>query len=135
MSFEDLPREWHGLSLSDPGLAVNVVDLFLKNSDRRRNSALLLICDEEGRAMQPVVINDIDWYMIADERGGLFHIFDHLHVPGLVVAVSAERAIEPEVADRWLHTSRAELAKRDIELVGFFSADRLEVWEHRPAAA
>ncbi|MCG6566856.1 hypothetical protein [Tessaracoccus sp. ZS01] len=134
MSFHDLPQEWSALPLTDTTLAVDVVDLFLKDSDRRQNSALLLICDDEGHALQPVVIGDIDWYMTADERVGLFRLFEHLAVPGVVVAVSAGRPIEPEVADRWLQTARAELAKHHVQLFGFYSADLREVWEHRPAA-
>lgn len=134
MSFEDLPNEWPTLSLANSAIAVDVVDLFLKTSDRVHNSALLLVCDGDGRAMQPVVINDIDWYATADDRTRLFDFLGHLPVPGVIMAVSARTPVEPEVAQRWLQTARAELHKYNIELLGFYSADQHAV-RALPAAA
>lgn len=134
MSFEDLPAGWATLSLTNSAIAVDVVDLFLKTSDRIHNSALLLVCDEDGRAMQPLVINDIDWYATAQDRTRLFDVFRHLPVPGIIMAVSARTPIEPEVVQRWLQTAQAELRKCNIELLGFYSADQRDVRAY-PAAA
>lgn len=134
MTFEDLPTDWSSQPLSDPDLAMDVVDLFLRDSDRARNSALLLLCDDERRALLPVVINDIDWRTTASNRSALFAMVAGFGVPGVVVAVSGPRSLPAEVTERWRRTALRELQKMGVELIGFYSADLGDVRDVRPAA-
>lgn len=60
MNFENLPADWPTIPLTDPDHIADVLDIFVSPSDRRAGSLLILICDEERRPVQPVVINDID---------------------------------------------------------------------------
>ncbi|WP_203568407.1 hypothetical protein [Aestuariimicrobium ganziense] len=135
MTFEQLPKDWPTRSLSDPSLTPDVVDLCLKLSDRMQDSALLLLCDHEGRLLQPVVIEQVDWHAIADERAQLFHLFEHLEIPSVVVAVSSRKPINPGVVLRWLDTARRELSRVGVELLGFYCADMDEVWAPVESAA
>lgn len=129
MTFEDLPPQWPTMSLSDPTLAIDVVDLLLKHSDRAQSSALLLLCDDEGRALQPVVVDGVDWHCIARDRALLFRVFGHLDVSNVIVAISALAPIDRGVALRWRDTARTELRKHGARLIGFYIADQDRVWE------
>ena len=60
MHFENLPADRPTIPLTDPDHIADVLDIFVSPSDRRAGSLLILICDEERRPVQPVVINDID---------------------------------------------------------------------------
>lgn len=135
MTFDDLPTNWPTLPLDDPRLAADVVDLCLRHSDRVKNSALLLLCDDRGVGLQPVVIDGVDWHAVADERASLFDVVGHVGVPAVVVAVSARRPIPSEVALRWRETARAVFARDGVRMLGFFSADQDSVWEPTAEAA
>lgn len=135
MTFEDLDDDWDEESLYDADLAIDVVDLLLGDSDRRRNSALLLLCDEDGFLLQPSVISDIDWRMTAAKRAELFRFIAELGFPGVVVAISAAQAIDPAVVERWRRTAVRELRKELVDLIGFYCADPDEVWDAFFAAA
>lgn len=135
MSFENLRPDWPDLPLTDPTLACDVVDLFLRVSDRMKRSALLLLCDEEDRLMQPVTVDGIDWHMVASERALLFGFLSHLGVPGLVLAISGPRPIDPGVAERWRDTAEHELARLGVRFLGFYTADPNSVWEPAAPAA
>lgn len=135
MTFENLPDDWPSMSLADPDLAVDVVDLFLGYRDRLRNSALLLLCDESGRAQQPFVISDVDWSAPADERPRMFRLLAGLEIPKVVVAVGSPGGLSTTTALRWRQTALEELAKVDVELLGFYCADSEGVWQPEPIAA
>lgn len=57
MSFEDLPDDWPDRPLTEPRLVADVLDLVVKKSDRCAGALALLLCDPQGRLMQPVVID------------------------------------------------------------------------------
>lgn len=135
MSFQDLPNGWQSMSLSDPALAVDVVDLFLGYFDRQQHSALLILCDESGCAEQPVVVNGIDWHMPAAERPKLFRFLEGMDVPKVVVAVSAPTPIPSPTTQRWRRTAETVLAEVAVELMGFYCADTVRVWDAAPQAA
>lgn len=132
MTFEDLPADWNTRPLSDPAIAVDVVDLVLMDADRVQNSVLLLMCDEDAQARVPLVIHDMDWHATADDRRLLFSVFDRGPAAGVVVAISASKPVPPEIAARWHTTAVAELARHGVTLHGFFVADRMRV---RPVTA
>lgn len=59
MNFEELPEGWMDLPLTDPNHIANVLDLFVSLESRRNGCLLILICDEEHRPVQPIVIDRI----------------------------------------------------------------------------
>lgn len=123
------------MPLTDPELTADVVDLCLKHSDRVQNSALLLLCDDAARLLQPIVIDGIDWHCIAEERALLFQVFGDLDIPGVVVAISASAPIDAGVTLRWRETARTELDKHGARLLGFYTADQDRVREPGREAA
>lgn len=60
MNFQNLPDNWPTIPLTNPDHIADVLDMFVGRRDRMVGSLLILICDEERRPMQPVMINDID---------------------------------------------------------------------------
>lgn len=60
MNFENLPADWPTIPLTDPDHIADVLDIFVSRSDRMVGSLLILICDDQHRPVQPMVINDID---------------------------------------------------------------------------
>ncbi|MGB8021647.1 MAG: hypothetical protein WCF04_10500 [Candidatus Nanopelagicales bacterium] len=60
MDFEKLPADWPTIPLIDPNHIADVLDIFVGVGDRMAGSLLILICDEQRRPVQPIIINDID---------------------------------------------------------------------------
>jgi hypothetical protein len=60
MNFENLPTHWPTIPLTDPDHIADVLDIFIGTRDRMLGSLLILICDEQRRPVQPLIINDID---------------------------------------------------------------------------
>jgi hypothetical protein len=59
MNFENLPADWPTIPLTDPDHIADVLDIFVGRRDRVIGSLLILICDEQRRPVQPIVINDV----------------------------------------------------------------------------
>lgn len=135
MTFQNLPDDWQSMSLADPDLALDVVDLFLGYHDRLKSSALLILCDESGRAVQPVVVNGVDWLMSATERERLFRFLEDAGSPKVVVAVSSPSPIPPTVVMRWWATATEVLPQVAVELLGFYCADATSVQDPVAQAA
>lgn len=123
MSFEDLPQNWTDMPLSTPGLAVDVVDLVLKESDRAQRAMLLLPCDEHDVGYPtPIVIPDTDWFVGHDERREMLAALASLGLPSVVAAVSAPQRLPAEVVERWHTDFHAALTAANTRLIGFFTA-------------
>lgn len=60
MSFEDLPDDWPTIPLTDPDHIADVLDIFVALRDRWTGSVLVLVCDDQRRPVQPIIIGDID---------------------------------------------------------------------------
>jgi hypothetical protein len=60
MTFEDLPNTWRDQPLSDPSIAVDVVDLLVTQANRHDGAFYILICDDQDRLRVPVAIDEID---------------------------------------------------------------------------
>lgn len=59
MNFENLPADWPTIPLTDSDHIADVLDIFVGHRDRMVGSLLILVCDEQRRPVQPVIINDI----------------------------------------------------------------------------
>lgn len=78
MNFENLPAEWPTIPLTDPHHIADVLDIYVGVRDRMAGSLLILICDEQRRPVQPVIINDIDADVPGGEHLPLVHIAEHV---------------------------------------------------------
>jgi hypothetical protein len=78
MNFENLPAEWPTIPLTDPHHIADVLDIHVGVRDRMAGSLLILICDEQRRPVQPVIINDIDAGVPGGEHLPLVHIAEHV---------------------------------------------------------
>ncbi len=59
MSFDDLPRNWSDLSLTEPRLVADVLDLMIGLADRRTRSIAVLACDSGVRLIQPMMVESV----------------------------------------------------------------------------
>lgn len=75
MSFDDLPEGWKKRPLTDPRLVADVLDLFVSDADRRAGALAVLLCDEEGRLLQPGIISDLDYDSSEAERSAMLAMF------------------------------------------------------------
>ncbi|EAP99077.1 hypothetical protein JNB_02875 [Janibacter sp. HTCC2649] len=59
MTFEDLPHDLRDLSLDDPDLRADVVDLFVGYFDRLDGCFAIVLLDDAHRIVQPVLITEM----------------------------------------------------------------------------
>lgn len=107
MTFQDLPDNWDKLPLTDPRTAVDAVDLFLGDKDRSLNTMLVLLCDDDLRPIQPLLIDGVQWRCSALQRRQTLAFLPHLPVGGVVLGISASQPIPADVAQRWRRTIEA----------------------------
>jgi hypothetical protein len=75
MSFDDLPEGWKDLPLTDPRLIADVLDLVVSDADRCAGALAVLMCDEQGRLLQPGIVSDLDYNSTEAERSALLASF------------------------------------------------------------
>jgi len=68
MTFTDLPDDWPERPLTEPQLVADVLDLVVSVRDRRSGALAVLMCDEDDRLVQPVVITDLEPMADEDDR-------------------------------------------------------------------
>lgn len=59
MNFENLPADWPSIPLTDPDHVADVLDIFVGIRGRTVGSLVILICDDQHRPVQPMIMNDI----------------------------------------------------------------------------
>lgn len=123
MTFHDVPKNLSELSLDDDqALAADVVDLFCP-ADARRNGALtILICDDDGRLLQPVVIDQIPHHV--DTAAGA-HVLQHiLQGPGpgssAIVAICRPGAFTTDNDRRWQVLAVEQCLALGVRLIGTY---------------
>lgn len=122
MNFENLPADWPTIPLTDPDHIADVLDIFVGPSDRRVGSLLILICDEQRRPVQPVIINDIEAGVPGGDHLPLARIAEEVadHNPDSTVLCAVARPGRTRVTktDRlWAQTLDRAFAGR-LELLG-----------------
>lgn len=126
MTFHDLPPGWPTRSLDDPVLAADVVDLVVRESDRADRCIALLLCDDDGRMIQPVTVGEMPSPSTEEERKQLFDAFlGHLGgaFAGLVLAVGAPSGRAPDDDARaWHETGMARCRDAGVRLIATYLA-------------
>ena len=78
MTFQDLPDNWATIPLTDPTHVADVLDVFVDLQSRAAGSLLILICDDQRRPVQPILIESIDARRPQRARQFLAHLADML---------------------------------------------------------
>lgn len=131
MSFDSLPEDWTQLPMHTPGLAVDVVDLLLRESDRDRDSLLVVPCDGDGvpEPAMSIVVAEVPWRCTAAERRDTLTRLARLRLPAVVLAISCSFGIPSDVAERWRRSASSILADHGVDLIALCSASARGVHE------
>ncbi|WP_295702684.1 hypothetical protein [Lapillicoccus sp.] len=134
MSFDDLPDDWKSRPLTDPRLAADVVDLFVRDDDRRAGAVAVLVCDDEHRLLQPVVVTmDADPVPLVDKQlvvERFTELVGHGLGSSLILAVARPRGAFLTDGDReWHEVAIRGCREAGIDLLGLFVVTRHTVRE------
>ncbi len=133
MTFEDLPRDWATRPLTDPEITADVLDLVIRDSDRRAGSIGALICGPSGRLVQPVVMPVPQGGVPPGERGRFFDVVCQGVLAGLGrgcrggVLVAIARLSHPFVTgeDReWRAAAQRSCDEHGVDLLGTWLVTR-----------
>ena len=126
MTFEDLPDRANEIPLTDSVVAGDVIDLIIGLADRAGGCLALMICDDEHRGVQPVLVGEVP--EDADPSGlvNLLHaVAPMLRESGGSVLVGRGRAhgVRATDADREWHEAAIRTCREvEIRLLGFHVA-------------
>lgn len=134
MTFEDLPADWPTRPLTDSRLAADVVDLFVRDDDRVAGSVAALLCDEEHRLLQPVVVAmDGEPVQLADKHllvQRFTQMIDHGLGASVVFAVARARGACVTDGDReWHEAAIRGCREAGVPLLGLYVVTRHTVRE------
>ena len=76
MTFHDVPRDLAQRPLTDARLAADVLDLCVPFRDREAGAICVLLCDDEDRLAQPMVIGEIGHPSAEDRLLFMHNIFE-----------------------------------------------------------
>ncbi len=128
MTFENLPDNIDDLSLTDRRHAADVVDLFVADSARADGALGILVCDEHGRLVQPIVLSDVPPDADATTVAAFFlHLLPRVaeQQGSLVVGRGRPRGGVPNDLDRaWHQQTIDSCATHGVPLLGFYLATR-----------
>lgn len=134
MTYLNLPKNWSALSLSDPELAADVVDLFVNEGERRRGVFTALICDEQDRYLAAIGIdlsghfNDLQPSDCAVALKPVLGALQEYPRRSLLLALGRPGPPEwPEVDTEWAEAATHICQAATINLLGFYIASPTEV--------
>ncbi len=122
MSFEDLPDNIREIPLTDSTLIADVLDLFVSMQDRLDGALLLLLCDEERRILQPIMVHEIEVAPPPDTVEMLTNLMNSVQhaFPGATALMAVARPGRLRVFpgdDRWAR-SIEQAASGRVPLIG-----------------
>ncbi len=126
MTFEDLPPRASQIPLTDGRVAADVIDLIISDTDRATGCVGLMICDEEHRGIQPIVLHDVPPDAgatgLADLLGLLLPVVA-ANGGSVLIGRGRARGTVPNDIDRsWHQLAIDRCADHDVELLGFYLA-------------
>lgn len=136
MTLMNLSTSWKHQPLTDPALAVEVVDLFVTDEHRRDGVLYVFICDEKGRLRLPVAVDEIDPAVAQDCALILRPFFAVLRTrPGvLLLALGRPGPSGLTAEDRqWEEVARRTCEEAGVGLIALYVATEEEVVEVTPA--
>lgn len=123
MTFEDLPKNLRDLSMDDPVLRADAVDLFVGYVDRLAGCLAIVLLDHEHRVGQPVLITELGQADPATLGVLLRALLDEARPPAIVAALGRAGSPLFTDTDRECHQVLVDLCRDlDIELLGVYVA-------------
>lgn len=123
MTFEDLPKNFRDLSLDDPVLRADAVDLFVGHVDRTDGCFAIVLLDEAHRAVQPVLITEMGEADPPALAGALRGVLSGLRPPAVVAALGRPGSPLFTDTDRACHQVLVDLCRElGVELLGTYVA-------------
>ncbi len=128
MTFEDLPDNIKELPLTDPRLAADVIDLIISAEARADGCLGIMVCDERGRGLKPIVLSDIPHDADATTLASFFaHLLSVVaeQPRSLLVGRGRPRGGVPNDLDRaWHQQTIDSCTAHGVPLLGFYLATR-----------
>ena len=124
MGFQDLADDDFHKPLTEPTLVANVLDLVISAADRRAGALGVLMCDEDGRLVQPAVIGELEPEQITEEeRERLVSVFVRAMggAGSLLLAIARRDGLSIVPADvAWCHTAVRVCTVAGVRLLGVY---------------
>jgi hypothetical protein len=120
MGFENLPENWNEIPLTEPAFVADVLDMCVFQRDRHRGALVLLLCDDEARLVQPVVVEDVPPDLDDAERARPFEVAAEAmgRAGSLLVAIARRDGLSVTDEDRAWAAAAARVCGDDIRLLG-----------------
>ncbi|KRE41455.1 hypothetical protein [Knoellia sp. Soil729] len=123
MTFDDLPQNFRDLSLDDPVLRSDAIDLFVSLADREAGSFTIVLLDDGHRVLQPVVISELGEAEPAEVVASLRRVLSELDTGGIVAALGRDGSPLFSDRDRTFHQLTVDLCRDlGLDLLGFYLA-------------
>lgn len=123
MTFENLPKNFRDLSLDDPVLRSDAIDLFVGLADREGGSFTVVLVDEEHRVLQPILISDVGEIDPAELAMPLRRLLTEVHATGIVAALGRDGSPLFTDTDRTCHQLTVDICRDlGLDLLGFYLA-------------
>lgn len=128
MTFENLPENIKELSLTDRRVAADVVDLIISDQARADGCLGIMVCDEHGRGVLPIILSDVPRDADIAALATLFDLVLPLVVEqhgSLLVGRGRPRGGVINDLDRaWHQQTIDSCAAHRVPLLGFYLATR-----------
>ncbi|PRY54840.1 hypothetical protein BCF74_12314 [Knoellia remsis] len=123
MTFENLPQNFRDLSLDDPVLRGDAVDLFVGLADRENGCLSVVLLDADHRALQPIVIGDMGPAIPESVRYVLRTLLEETRPPAVVITLGRDGSPLFTDTDRAVHQVAVDTCRElDITLLGTYVA-------------
>lgn len=126
MTFEDLPPRASQIPLTDVRVAGDVIDLIIGETDRAGGCVGLMICDEQHRGVQPILLHDVPADREADGLVTLLELVLPLIAErhgSLLIGRGRPRGTVADDVDRTWHQAAIErCSAHGVRLLGFHVA-------------
>jgi hypothetical protein len=124
MGFQDLADDDFHQPLTEPTLVANMLDLVVSAADRRMGAIAVLMCDDDGRLVQPAIVGELGPDQITEEdRERLVSVFVRgMGGHGSLLLAIARRdglSISPEDV-AWCHTAVRVCGGGGVRLLGVY---------------
>lgn len=126
MSYQDLPADLRTIPLTDNTIQAGVIDLILGIDERRSGALALMVCDDEDRGVQPIVLSDLPPDSPAVALRSLLDLL--LPMVGetngaILLGRGRRRGLMPTDNDRaWHQVTIEACARHRVRLLGFYLA-------------
>ena len=126
MTFQDLPPRASEIPLTDRRVAADVIDLIIGDTDRANGCVALMICDDEDRGIQPILLDDVPPDADASRLGQLLSMLLPLVADNngsVLIGRGRSRGTMPDDVDRaWHQLAVDRCATHEVVLLGFYLA-------------